>query len=360
MAIKSQNQVTIIDITDAYSAILTNENQTFAEASPSSGIAIGAATTTNARAWRGSEEMYVWVDNVSASSTSNYISISHGNATEATQDLQLTITFGTSGHAINSAGTIDIPILVFSEAVDSNITDQNSKYLTTLHKTFSYSIARYGNTGAAPTVYELNFTSTAFSFDNETATVSPNGITITATSIQGTTRASFTSGYVEVKKSDGTSKMSKTQIGNNGQTFYCGVSSTDPETLYYTVNLYETNASTAILDSQTIAINRNGANGADAYSLDITSSGGLIFKNDNGTTVLTAHVYKGGVELDSSDYDDDDGFDGLGLFVNWYDGNSCIGNGLTYPDSGSISASTIQNTKTYTAKLEDSKGSVIN
>ncbi len=40
-----------------------------------------------------------------------------------------------------------------------------------------------------------------------------------------------------------------------------------------------------------------GAPGADAITLSITSSNGLIFKNTAVSTVLTAHVYKAGVEL---------------------------------------------------------------
>ena len=43
-----------------------------------------------------------------------------------------------------------------------------------------------------------------------------------------------------------------------------------------------------------------GDNGEDALILVITSSNGLIFKNTDIATVLTAHVYKGGLELTGS------------------------------------------------------------
>lgn len=353
MAIKSQNQVTIIDVTDAYSAMLTNENQSFAETSVNSGITIGDTANTAARAWRGSEEMYVWVANINPTADNNYISVSHGEAIAAATNLPLTITFGTTGHAVTSAGTISIPILVFSEAVTSNFTQSNSKYLATLEKVFSYSIAPHGAQGAAPIIYELNFSDTAFSFDNKTGTVSPSsGITITATSIQGTTRTNFNNGYVLIQKANGDTKTVRTQIGD-GITLTLGRQDNEPETLYYKVLLYKTasDSDTTILDSQTIAINRNGANGEDAYNIDITSSGGLIFKNDAGQTTLTAHVYKGGVEYDSDNYGDYGyGVDGAPLRIIWSVGDDDVAEGVTY---GPILARNITSVLTITARLTD-------
>lgn len=39
-----------------------------------------------------------------------------------------------------------------------------------------------------------------------------------------------------------------------------------------------------------------GNAGADAITVTITSSNGIIFKNNTGSTVLTAHVFKGSAE----------------------------------------------------------------
>lgn len=44
-----------------------------------------------------------------------------------------------------------------------------------------------------------------------------------------------------------------------------------------------------------------GAAGQDAITVSITASNGTVFKNSSGSTVLTAHVFKGGVEQSITD-----------------------------------------------------------
>ena len=61
-----------------------------------------------------------------------------------------------------------------------------------------------------------------------------------------------------------------------------------------------------------------GAAGEDAISLTITSSNGTVFKNNTGSTVLTAHVWKGSVELTVAD---DGTVSGLGT-ITWYKSGS--------------------------------------
>ena len=48
------------------------------------------------------------------------------------------------------------------------------------------------------------------------------------------------------------------------------------------------------------ATGQTGAAGADAITLSITSSNGTIFKNSAIATVLTAHVYRAGAELNAT------------------------------------------------------------
>jgi hypothetical protein len=86
-----------------------------------------------------------------------------------------------------------------------------------------------------------------------------------------------------------------------------------------------------------------GDPGADAINLVIESSAGLIFKNTDIATTLTAHVYKGGVELNSTQ------IAALGT-VKWYkDGSTTAeSTGLTK----SISAGDVTNKASYTATLE--------
>ena len=87
-----------------------------------------------------------------------------------------------------------------------------------------------------------------------------------------------------------------------------------------------------------------GAAGADALTISITSSNGTIFKNNTGSTVLTAHVFKGGVEQTVSS---DGTVSGIGT-VKWYLGSTLV----STSKSITVSASSIINTATYTVNLE--------
>lgn len=86
-----------------------------------------------------------------------------------------------------------------------------------------------------------------------------------------------------------------------------------------------------------------GAAGNDAIVMIITSSNGTIFKNANISTTLTAHVYKGGVELTSTQ------ISALGT-VKWYkDGSTtAAGTGLTF----NLSSSTVNVKTNIVAQLE--------
>ena len=86
-----------------------------------------------------------------------------------------------------------------------------------------------------------------------------------------------------------------------------------------------------------------GAPGADAITMAITTDNGTVFKNSSGTTTLTAHVYKAGVELSSTDVAK------LGT-IKWYKdgGTTSVGSGATL----SVSASSVSSKAVYTAQLE--------
>ena len=87
----------------------------------------------------------------------------------------------------------------------------------------------------------------------------------------------------------------------------------------------------------------NGTNGKDAITMAITSSGGTIFKNTAIATTLTAHVYKGGVEVTGS------ALSALGA-IKWYKdgGTTSVATGATY----TIGAGDITNKATFSAQLE--------
>lgn len=90
----------------------------------------------------------------------------------------------------------------------------------------------------------------------------------------------------------------------------------------------------------------NGSNGADAITVTITSSNGTVFKNNSGSTVLTAHVFKGGVEQTITDAGV---CESLGS-IKWYKGESTTA--VATAKTLTVSASEVTNFVAYTCQLE--------
>lgn len=91
---------------------------------------------------------------------------------------------------------------------------------------------------------------------------------------------------------------------------------------------------------------KGGANGADAISMTITTSAGSVFKNSTGSTVLTAHVFKGGAEQTITDA----GVCGSLGTVKWYKGAGTTP--VATAKSITVQASDVTNSVAYTAQLE--------
>lgn len=87
-----------------------------------------------------------------------------------------------------------------------------------------------------------------------------------------------------------------------------------------------------------------GDTGADAINVSITSSAGTVFKNNSGTTILTAHIYEGSEELTVVA----NGKCKLGL-VKWYKGTTLI----SVAGAVNVSAADVTNTQLYTCQLVD-------
>lgn len=87
-----------------------------------------------------------------------------------------------------------------------------------------------------------------------------------------------------------------------------------------------------------------GDTGADAINVSITSSAGTVFKNNSGTTILTAHIYEGSEELTVAA----NGKCKLGL-VKWYKGTTLI----SVAGAVNVSAADVTNTQLYTCQLVD-------
>ena len=361
--VRAQGQVTLLDITDAYSVILSNENKTFPETAAGAGTAQISSSTT-VRAYRGSEEMWVYLaSDVTVADTTDsslVLTISKGAVSQSTQGLALTITTNKAGW--KNSGSLSLPILVFDAQVSNNPTTSSSHYLATLTKDFSYSVAPYGETGAAPTVYELTTDTTQIIVD-ENNTFSPNSVTVGAISQTGD------SAYTDYAVSEGNLIVTAynaagtgTQVGTYDSTHHTRTFAPSSTYIYYVATL---TVNSKVVDKQTIGVTRDGA---DSYNIDITSDSGFVFKNSAISATLTAHVYKGGTEFNNANYDDSSGHYGYGtqsnpLYVNWYvPGEDSqqqpvdipIATGVTY----TISAGSVQDILTIIVKLENVKQTI--
>ena len=94
------------------------------------------------------------------------------------------------------------------------------------------------------------------------------------------------------------------------------------------------------------ATGQTGAAGADAITVTITSSNGTVFKNNAGSTVLTAHVFKGSIEQTITDAGV---VSGLGS-IKWYKAGSTTA--LATAKTLTVSANDVDNTQAYTCQLE--------
>lgn len=232
MAVKAADQVSIVDVTDAYSVILTSEAYTFLGTTTA---AMAGSCTTQVVCMQGASEVAFTIGTMTCPAGIT--------ASVSTDGKTITITASTS---MTAAGDVTIPITI-------NGTD------VTIIKHFSCGLALTGATGAQ----------------------GPKG----DTGAQGATGA-------------------QGPKGDTGAT---------------------------------------GAAGADAIAMAITTDNGTVFKNSNGTTTLTAHVYKAGAELTPQQIAQ------LGA-ITWYKdgGTTSVGSGATL----SVSASSVSSKAVYTAQLE--------
>lgn len=227
MAIKSADQITIVDVTDAYSVLLTSEAYTFV--GNTAGVAAGATCETEAVAYCGTNQCSVVNVNSANITCPTGITATVTNSGTARPK----ITFKTTA-TISTACEATIPVIVDG---------------ITVNKKFSFAVAKAGAQGV---------------------------------------------------------KGDKGEKGDQGV---------------------------------------KGDNGADAITLTITSSNGTVFKNNNGSTVLTAHVFVGGKEQTIAS---DGTCESIGT-VKWYKGSATSG---TAAKSITVTAGEVTNSMAYTCQLE--------
>lgn len=345
MAIKASNQITLIDLTDGYSVVLTNENHTFLGTTNS--VSGTQTTTCMIQALCGSEQVACSVGTISAPTGLSIVS--DGKTPVPT----LTIT---ATSALTSSGSIIIPVQIGD---------------ITISKTFSYSIAFKGATGSNGTSVTVSSTEVTYQASSS-GTTTPTGTWVST--IPSVSAGQYLWTKTVVKYSDGksTTSYSVSRNGTNGSngssvtvksttvTYQVGSSGTTQPTGNWSTTIPSVSAGQYLWTKTVVtysdgksttsySISRNGTNGtngtngADALSMVILSSNGNIFKNTNIATTLSAHVYKGGVEVTGTK------LTALGT-IKWYkDGVTtavATGSNLT------INPGDVNNYVNYTAQLE--------
>lgn len=354
MAIKASNQISIVDVTDAYSVILTSEAYTFVGGT--SGAASGSTCSTQAVAFCGNaqcpnvsvdQEKIVCPAGISASVTNNNTST-------------VTITFTLSA-TLSSAAEATIPVVVDG---------------ITVNKKFSFAVAKTGSQGAAGTSVTVTKTEYAYQLSTSGTTI-PTGTW--QTSPQAPTATQFAWTRTTTTFSDGKKAVTYTvggKVGPQGNPGTNGKSPTVTNTktqyqkstsgttvptgtwsdsaLAPDVNNYVWTKTTIIYSDGKTAVTyavagkqgQQGAAGADAITMSITSSAGTVFKNNSGSTVLTAHVYKAGVEQSITDA----GVCGSLGSVKWYKQGTATA--ISTSKTLTVNASDVKNVQAYTCQLE--------
>lgn len=273
MAIKATAQTTIIDVTDAYSVMLTSEAYTFVGGT--GGVGSGQTCATEAVAYCGTNQCA----SVSVNAADIVCPTGITATVENSGTSKVKITFKTTA-TVNAACEATIPVVVDG---------------ITMNKKFSFAVARTGNG------------------------ISKADITYAASS---SNTSAPTSGWQSTPPSVSAGQYLWTK----------------------TVFTY-TNGGTATQYSVSKQ-GATGAAGADALTGTITLSNGNIFKNNTGSTVLTAHVWKGSVEQTITDA----GVCGSLGSVKWYKVGSDTA--IATAKSITVSAGDVTNTASYYFQLE--------
>lgn len=357
MAIKSADQITIIDVTDAYSVILTSEAYTFVGGT--GGVASGASCSTQAVAFCGSSQCpSVSVDQSKITCPAGISASVTTNNTSA-----VTITFTTTA-TVSDACEASIPVVVDG---------------ITVNKKFSFAVAKTGATGQTGATGK-GVSSTKIQYQVGTSATTPPTSTWSDTIVATTTGqylwTKITITYTDNTKSEAYSVAAHGSTGQTGQTgatgkgvkstaitYQVGTSATSAPTGTWSNSPVSTTAAGQYLWTKIVitytdnttsdpaysvaahgATGQTGAKGEDAIAVTITSSNGTVFKNSSGSTVLTAHVYVGGVEKTINDNGTCTGYG----TIKWYEGDTYKQSSKTY----TVSAASVLSTLSVTAKLE--------
>lgn len=424
MAIKSADQITILDVTDAYSVMLTSEAYTFIGGT--GGVGANQSCSTEAVAFCGQNQCASVA--VTAADIVCPTGITASVANSGTSKVKITFT---TTATVNTACEATIPVVVdgmtmnkkFSFAVartgntgatgkgikgtpvaeyvgsSSNTTVPTSGWSTTIPSvtqgqylwtrvtttytdnttSVSYSVAKQGSTGATGTTGSQWYSGTGITGTSTTATAftgsgvanarvndmylnTSTGYTYKCTVAGNAQNAKWVyAGSIKGIQGDkgstgatgnGISKADITYAASSSNTSApsSGWQTTPPSVsagqyLWTKTVFTYTNGGTATQYS----VAKQGATGAagqDAISLTITSSNGTVFKNNTGSTTLTAHVWKGSVEQAITDA----GVCGSLGSIKWYKAGSDTA--IATSKTLTVSAADVTNSQAYTCQLE--------
>lgn len=349
MAIKAADQITLIDVTDAYSVMLTSEAYTFVGGV--SGVSAGQTCSTEAVAYCGQNQCSSVTVDAKAITCPTGISATVENSGTA----KAKITFTTTA-TVSTACEATIPVVVDGITVNKKFSFAVAKAGTSVtisSKSVTYQVGTSGTTAPTGTWSEsipsagtgqYLWTKTTVTYSNGTKTE------VYGVSYQGTNGTNGKNGTSVTI----TSKSVTYQVSSSGTTTPTGTwSPTVPAvengkflwTKTY-VKYSDGNETTSYGVSYKGTNGKDGAAGADAITLTITSSNGTVFKNNNGSTVLTAHVFKGGKEQTITDA----GVCGSLGSIKWYKGTSTTA--IKTAKTLTVSASDVANSQPYSCQLE--------
>lgn len=286
MAIKSSNQITITDITDAYSVILSSE--AFTIAGGVSGATSGSCKTS-VMAMRGG-------------------AATRPSVTES--DITFTTATGTASSvltaSVDATTNPDVPEITFSivsgqtlsETIEATIPVKLANNTITITKKFSFGVAKTGEPGTAGATWASGTAITGTAATGNTGYAGKVGDQYVNTNTWNV----YTCATEGTASGTGAAQWNKTGNikggpGTAGAKWYQGTgtpaSGTGVNGDYY-LNTSNGDVYTKSSNAWSKTGNIKGISGDDAILITITTDNGDCFKNSEGNTIMTPNVYVGG------------------------------------------------------------------
>lgn len=289
MAVKHSAEVTVYDVSDAYSVTLTNEAATF-KATSDTKMGTAGTATTKPQAFMGTDAIACSVTAADCvCSDSANVSVSVNSSGDNSTWPLITITVGANA---TNGGTVTIPVVIGSG--DSAVT---------IEKVFTYAISLKGTAGAPAYNYFLN-TSPSAIVRAENGTLSASSVAWNSTRAT-TGNPSAWSGYVWSHYT--TDGSTWTQIAKATSAASSGTV-TIPSAATGTVAAVRITLHTAAptdankVDSVTIPVIDAGATGPKGDSITVSSVAYAYQKSTSGTAVPTGSWSDTPLAPDTSNY----------------------------------------------------------